>query len=196
MPKRSKSLTGQVTFRRQNTSDYFVPKRWKTIVAFIAALAFSQIGISIYKADEPHSSVFALQEHHSFPFPLHNLSSFKENTKTDFRSTIPSITTRKMKFLSASLRGLFLDHWICHSLYFNHRLNNDVSSAVDLFPQNRSLLSCTCKSTESFDSSVPTSCAKTKNCKERGNNLIIYQATSPSHPFILCQSYRATTKIA
>ena len=106
-PKRSKSLTGQATFRQQNTSDYFVPKRWKTIIAFIAALAFSQIAIGIYKADEPHSSVFALQEHHSFPFPLHTLSSFKENTNTDFRSTIPSITTRKLKFLSASLRGFF-----------------------------------------------------------------------------------------
>ena len=152
MPKRSKSLTGQVTFRRQNTSDYFVPKRWKTIIAFIAALAFSQIGIGIYKADEPHSSVFALQEHHSFPFPLHNLSSFKENTNTDFRSTIPSITTRKLKFLSASLRGFFFwiieyvtlfistTDWIMmsvqQSIYF---LKIEVCYHVHVNPQNHSI---------------------------------------------------------
>lgn len=85
--KRSKSLTGHPTFRRQNTSDYFVPKRWKHIVAFIAALAFSQL----QSRCQLHGSVSVLQDQHSFPFPLHNLSSFKENTNTDFRSTDKSI---------------------------------------------------------------------------------------------------------
>lgn len=148
--KRSKSLTGHPTFRRQNTSDYFVPKRWKHIVAFIAALAFSQLRSRC----QLRGSVSVLQDQHSFPFPLHNLSSFKENTNTDFRSTDKSINhDRKTEIFEVYLwEFFFLDHWICHPLYFNHRLNNDVSSAVDLFPQNSSLFSCTCKYTEPFDS--------------------------------------------